>query len=60
VNDKSPSVIAWNGLSAEEQTRLRIEYGYYLDKLPPTCSLEQKEARFAQWLAERNITYKSN
>lgn len=48
---------SWDGLSGEEQTALRVEYGHYLDTLPPTCSLEEKERRFAQWLAERGIVF---
>lgn len=47
----------WDALPAEEQTRLRVEYGRYLDTLPPTCSLEEKTRRFAAWLAERGIAY---
>ncbi len=47
----------WDSLPAEQQTRLRVEYGRYLDSLPPTCSLEEKNARFARWLAERGVVY---
>lgn len=48
---------AWDKLSGDEQTALRIEYGHYLDRLPPTCSLEEKERRFAGWLAGRGIRF---
>jgi hypothetical protein len=47
----------WEALSAERQTALRVEYGHYLDGLPPTCSLEEKTSRFTRWLAERGIHY---
>lgn len=47
----------WDQLSGDEQTALRIEYGHYLDGLPPTCSPEEKERRFAGWLAERGIRF---
>lgn len=47
----------WELLDPEEQTSLLIDYGQYLDQLPPTCSLEEKNARFVRWLAERNIKY---
>jgi hypothetical protein len=44
-------------LPRDEQTRLLVEYGRYLDSLPPTCSLEEKNERFGRWLAERGIAY---
>jgi len=47
----------WRDLDAEEQLRLRIEYGRYLDGLPPTCSMEEKNARFARWLATHGIEF---
>jgi hypothetical protein len=50
-------LVAWDQLTGEEQTRLRVEYGHYLDQLPPTCSLEEKSVRFANWLARRRIRY---
>lgn len=48
----------WAGLGEEEQTRLQIAYGHYLDSLPPTCSLETKIARFRRWLADQGIAYR--
>lgn len=50
-------MVDWASLDSAEQTRLRVEYGHYLDQLPTTCSLEEKNARFMRWLAERNIRY---
>lgn len=49
--------LCWDALDSEQQIQLRIEFGRYLDQLPPTCSLEEKNLRFARWLAERGITY---
>jgi len=48
----------WDSLEAAEQLRLREAYGHYLDTLPPTCSLEEKTARFQRWLAERGIVFR--
>jgi hypothetical protein len=48
----------WDSLEAAEQLRLREEYGHYLDTLPPTCSLEEKNARFQRWLGERGIVFR--
>jgi hypothetical protein len=47
----------WETLEPEEQTRLRVAYGRYLDQLPPSCSLEEKNRRFARWLAEEGVLY---
>jgi hypothetical protein len=47
----------WEDLDEAARTRLRVEYGRYLDGLPPTCSLEEKNLRFARWLAERGVMY---
>ena len=51
------SKVYWEQLSDERQTQLRVEYGHYLDQLPPSCSLEEKNERFKNWLAEKNIIY---
>ena len=49
----------WESLEPEEQTHIQVEYGYYLDTLPPTCSLESKIERFRHWLkVEKGIHYK--
>lgn len=54
----SPATLRpWNGLDSDEQTRLQIAYGQWLDQLPPTCSLETKIARFTAWLEQQGIDY---
>jgi hypothetical protein len=55
----STELISWNQLSSERQTELRIEYGHFLDSLPPTCSLETRIERFSRWLQERGIRYEA-
>jgi hypothetical protein len=47
----------WEDLSPERQLELRQAYGHYLDTLPPTCSLEEKNVRFARWLAGQGVRY---
>lgn len=47
----------WENLAPERQLELRVEYGHYLDSLPPTCSPEEKNRRFARWLAERGVAF---
>lgn len=47
----------WGDLSAQERLQLREEYGYYLDRLPPTCCMDTKVDRFCIWLNERGIHY---
>ncbi|MGF1645286.1 MAG: hypothetical protein ACFCUJ_16735 [Thiotrichales bacterium] len=47
----------WECLDPEDRLRLQVEYGYYSDSLPPTCSLALKGERFARWLAERGVVY---
>lgn len=47
----------WDELHRDEQIRLLIEYGCYLDQLPATCSMESKEIRLRNWLAEQNVDY---
>jgi len=48
----------WTDLSAAEQLRLREAYGHYLDSLPPTCDLQEKNRRFMRWLAEQGVAYR--
>ncbi|MGF1548199.1 MAG: hypothetical protein ACFCUG_12820 [Thiotrichales bacterium] len=47
----------WAALRTEEQIQLQVEYGYFQDRLPPTCSLEVKNQRFARWLAEHGVAF---
>ena len=48
-------MIEWECLERDEQIKLREEFGYYLDTLPPTCSLDMKIARFKEWLSQKGI-----
>lgn len=57
AEDSAPGLTPWDELTNERQTELRVEYGYYLDALPPTCSLEEKSSRFARWLQERGVAF---
>ncbi|MGM0593696.1 MAG: hypothetical protein ACQETD_04080 [Pseudomonadota bacterium] len=50
-------MLDWEELERDEQINLLIEYGDYLDGLPPTCSMETKEQRLRAWLAEKGIDY---
>jgi hypothetical protein len=47
----------WDDLHRDEQIRLLIEYGNYQDQLPPICSMDSKEIRLRDWLAEQNVEY---
>jgi hypothetical protein len=47
----------WGDLDADQQTALRVEFGRWLDGLPPICSLEAKIARCRHGLHERGIDY---
>jgi hypothetical protein len=47
----------WHQLDEDTQTELQVAFGHYLDRLPPTCSLDTKIERFRRWLAERGVTY---
>ncbi|MEN8131967.1 MAG: hypothetical protein ABFS45_17650 [Pseudomonadota bacterium] len=50
-------LIPWDSLTREAQISLRERYGYYLDNLPPSCSLESKIARFQHWLEAQGVAY---
>ena len=59
MSDTSKTLRDWDSLDSDEQTAIRIEYGRYLDSLPPTCSLETKIERFRNWLREqKGIDYR--
>ena len=47
----------WKELSADEQLQLRLDYQAHLDRLPPTCSMDDKVTAFAKWLAEREVAF---
>lgn len=55
--DAGPTLREWGDLGVDEQTRLLIEYGYHLERLPPTCDLRTKVERLGQWLQGRGIRY---
>lgn len=57
MTDNRQPLRPWNGLDADEQTALRSAYQTELDAQPLTCSLDQKMARFAAWLAERGVSF---
>jgi hypothetical protein len=47
----------WQELSSNEQLQLREAFGHYLDRLPASCSMESKIARFQAWLAQRGVVF---
>lgn len=47
----------WGELAPGRRLALREAYGYYLDTLPPTCSMEEKNRRFARWLAKQGVAF---
>jgi len=50
----------WDRLSPAEQTALRVEHGDWLDRLPPTCSMQTKVERFRTWLREeKGVDYRT-
>ena len=50
-------LIPWEALTPERQLELREAYGRYLDSLPRTCSLDEKNRRFSRWLAARGVAW---
>ncbi len=57
--DPKPEPRDWEDLAPAEQTALRVEYGRWLDSLPPTCSLQTKIERFRTWLLEvKGVRYR--
>lgn len=51
------ALIDWDALPADRQLVLREAYGHYLDSLPPTCDLDEKQRRFRDWLADQGVDY---
>lgn len=47
----------WGALGDARQLALREAYQQELDGQPPTCSLDAKMERFAQWLAGRGVAF---
>ena len=47
----------WSLLDPARQLAFREAFGRYLDRLPPTCSMEAKVARFRDWLALQGIDF---
>lgn len=47
----------WRDLDSGTQLRLRLDYHKELDLAPRTCSLAEKTARFAAWLAGRGVAF---
>lgn len=47
----------WHTLDKDEQTQYLVEYGHYLDSLPPTCDIDTKNQRFQRWLGQQGINY---
>lgn len=50
----------WSDLTAKEQLRIREDYQVVLDREPRTCAMDEKVARFAEWLHERDITFSAD
>ncbi|KFE35897.1 hypothetical protein [Thioclava atlantica] len=50
-------MIRWKDLSAERQMDLRAAYEIEMAKQSKTCSLDEKVARFAEWLAPQGIAF---
>jgi hypothetical protein len=48
----------WSELTADEQTALRVAFGHWLERLPPTCSLQTKIERFRRWLRAQGVDYR--
>lgn len=58
MDAQATSLRDWQSLPEDEQLQLRIDFGVYCDGLPPTCSMDEKNHRFSQWLERRNIRYR--
>ncbi len=51
------TLIPWSELTPTRRLELQEAYGHYLDTLVPTCNMEEKNRRFARWLAERGVAF---
>ncbi len=47
----------WAELDEETRLQLREDYQAELDANPRTCSLDEKMARFTEWLAGRGVSF---
>jgi hypothetical protein len=56
-DSNGPRLTDWESLPVDRQLELKVAFGWYLDALPPTCSLETKIERFRAWLRERGIRH---
>ena len=50
-------MIQWEYIDRLRQIELRDAFGHYLDTLPPTWSLDMKDAQFQEWLRKKGIQY---
>jgi hypothetical protein len=57
MTEDRPPLRPWSTLDSDEQTALRGAYQVELDKEPPTCSMDTKVERFANWLAARGVSF---
>lgn len=47
----------WNTLSEREKSDLQMAYQSMLDTQAPTCDLDVKISRFAEWLEEHGVSF---
>jgi len=47
----------WAELDEDARLKLRQDYQAELDANPRTCSLDEKMARFTEWLSERGVSF---
>lgn len=47
----------WDEIGRDEQIKLLMEYGIYLNGLPSVCNMQTKEERLREWLAEQNVEW---
>ena len=50
-------MIPWRNLDPVRQAALRDAYAEAMSKQTATCSLDEKVARFAEWLAPQGISF---
>lgn len=57
MSDKTSELTPWAELDDKTRLRLRQDYQAELDANPRTCSLDEKMARFTNWLADRGVSF---